>query len=83
MSAVRIPILLGHGADDPTVHARQSQRMAAALRKAGKDVEYLEFPNEIHGFALEANAIRWYETLIAFFEKNLAPRATTEPAASH
>ncbi|HEY8121018.1 MAG TPA: S9 family peptidase [Myxococcota bacterium] len=77
---IRIPVLLGHGVDDPIVHVKQSQRMAKALRDAGKDVTYLEFPNEIHGFALEANRIRWYEALIAFFEKNLAPRA--QPAAA-
>jgi len=78
---VQIPILLGHGTDDPTVHVRQSQRMAKALRDAGKDVSYLEFPDEIHGFVLESNRIRWYEALIAFFEKNLAPREAAITAA--
>jgi dipeptidyl aminopeptidase/acylaminoacyl peptidase len=79
----RIPVLLGHGVDDPIVHVRQSQRMAKALRDAGKEVTYLEFPDEVHGFALESNRIRWYEALIAFFEKNLAPREKKEmgPAA--
>jgi dipeptidyl aminopeptidase/acylaminoacyl peptidase len=77
---VRVPVLLGHGVDDATVHVHQSQRMAKALRDAGKDVTYLEFPDEIHGFVLEANRIRWYTALIAFFEKNLAPR---EVAALH
>ena len=72
---VRVPVLLGHGEDDQRVHVRQSRRMAEALRKAGKEVQYLEFPNEIHGFRLEANRVQWYEALVAFFEKNLAPRA--------
>ncbi len=72
---LRVPILLGHGEDDDVVNVVQSRKMAAALRKAGKPVEYLEFEHEIHGFLLEANRIRWYEALIAFFEKNLAPRA--------
>lgn len=76
---VRAPVLLGHGEDDQRVHVRQSRRMAEALRKAGKDVQYLEFPNEIHGFLLEANRVQWYEALVAFFEKNLAPR--TKPAS--
>ncbi len=71
----RVPVLLGHGENDQRVHVRQSRRMAEALRKAGKDVQYLEFPNEIHGFLLEANRVQWYETLVAFFEKNLAPRS--------
>ena len=74
VASVKVPVLLGHGEDDQRVHVRQSRRMADALRKAGKDVQYLEFPNEIHGFLLEANRIQWYEALVAFFEKNLAPR---------
>ena len=80
-SEVRAPVLLGHGEHDQRVHVHQSRRMAAALRKAGKDVEYLEFPDEIHGFLLEANRLRWYEALVAFFEKNLAPRAAPPAAA--
>jgi acetyl esterase/lipase len=79
---VRIPVLLGHGADDPTVHVKQSQRMAKALRAAGRNVEFLEFPDEVHGFLLEANRIRWYEALIAFFEKNLAPREKAAEVAA-
>jgi dipeptidyl aminopeptidase/acylaminoacyl peptidase len=79
---VRIPVLLGHGADDPTVHVKQSQRMAKALRAAGRNVEYVEFPDEVHGFLLEANRIRWYEALIAFFEKNLAPREKAAEVAA-
>ncbi|HEU4431543.1 MAG TPA: S9 family peptidase, partial [Myxococcota bacterium] len=79
---IRVPVLLGHGVDDPTVHVRQSQRMARALREAGKDVAYLEFPDEVHGFLLEANRIRWYEALIAFFEKHLAPSSGGASAPS-
>jgi dipeptidyl aminopeptidase/acylaminoacyl peptidase len=74
VAKVRVPVLLGHGSEDERVAVRQSQRMAKALKDAGKDVRYLEFPNEIHGFLLEANRVRWYEALIAFFEKNLAAR---------
>jgi len=78
---VRVPVMLGHGSDDERVHVRQSELMAKALKDAGKDVTFLEFPNEIHGFHLEANRIRWYESLIAFFEKNLAPRQAVPASA--
>jgi dipeptidyl aminopeptidase/acylaminoacyl peptidase len=77
---IAAPVLLGHGEDDDTVSVRHSRDMASALRDAGKPVEYLEFPHEIHGFLLEANRVKWYEALIAFFEKNLAPRE--QPAAA-
>ncbi|HKU14367.1 MAG TPA: S9 family peptidase [Steroidobacteraceae bacterium] len=80
VDAIRAPVLLGHGTDDQRVHVRQSQRMAEALRKARKQYEYLEFPNEHHGFLLEANRVKWYETLVAFFQRNLEPRSpATQP----
>ena len=78
VAEIRVPVLIGHGTDDQRVHVRQSQRMAAALKAAGKDYEYLEFPDEIHGFLVEANRIRWYGALIGFLDRNLAPR----PAAA-
>lgn len=77
---IRVPVLIGHGQDDQRVHVRQSRRMAEALRAAGKDHTYLEFPDEVHGFQLEANRIRWYEALIAFFEQNVAaPAGAAKP----
>ncbi len=80
---IRAPVLLGHGVDDQRVHVRQSQRMAEALKKAGKQVEYLEFPDEVHGFLLESNRVRWYERLATFFEENLAPRAAVADATRY
>jgi acetyl esterase/lipase len=71
---IRVPVLLGHGEDDQRVHVRQSRRMAEALEDAGKQVEYMEFPDEVHGFLLEANRVRWYERMAAFFEEHLAAR---------
>lgn len=74
VAEIRVPVLLGHGEDDQRVHVSQSQHMADALSTAGKKFEYIEFPDEVHGFLLEENRVRWYERLAAFFEENLAPR---------
>jgi dipeptidyl aminopeptidase/acylaminoacyl peptidase len=74
VAEITVPVLIGHGTDDQRVHVRQSQRMAEALKAAGKDYQYLECPDEIHGFLVEANRIRWYATLIEFLDRNLAPR---------
>ncbi len=70
---IRAPVLLGHGTDDQRIHVRQSQRMTAALRSAGKEVEYLEFPDEVHGLLLEKSRVQWFERVSEFLERVLAP----------
>jgi dipeptidyl aminopeptidase/acylaminoacyl peptidase len=84
---IRAPVLLAHGEDDERVHVKHSRMMAKALRSAGKEVEYLEFPHEHHGFLLEENRLRFYDRLGAFFEKHLAVQTPsnasgTEPATA-
>lgn len=71
---IRAPVLLGHGVDDQAVDVKHSRDMARALRKADKDVTYLEFENEPHGLLLETNRVRFYTELVRFFEESLAPR---------
>ena len=39
---VIIPILLGHGKDDPNVHMDQSRNMAKALRRLGASFEFCD-----------------------------------------
>jgi dipeptidyl aminopeptidase/acylaminoacyl peptidase len=80
--AIRVPVLIAHGVDDERVHVRQSEKMAKALQKAGREVEVLIFPDEIHGFKEERNRIEFYTKLSAFFEKNLAPRPAPGAAAA-
>ena len=79
---IRAPVLLAHGEDDPAVHIRQSERMARALKKAGKEVELLRFEHEAHGFLLQANRIRFYDALASFFRRHLAKPAGSKPASS-
>lgn len=81
VGAIRVPALIAHGVDDERVHVRQSEKMAKALQKAGKEVEVMIFPDEIHGFKEERNRIEFYTKLIAFFEKSLAPRPAPGAAA--
>lgn len=47
---VQGPLLLMHGRNDPRVHLSQSQRMADALRAAGKPVQLAVFDQAGHGF---------------------------------
>ncbi|CAN5502424.1 S9 family peptidase [soil metagenome] len=43
------PVLILHGVNDPRVKLEQSEMMVAALRKAGKQVEYVTFQGDGHG----------------------------------
>jgi len=54
------PVLLFHGDADRTVHRDQSARYAAALREAGGDVEFVEWPGGDHAFLGYPDEI-WYE----------------------
>src|SRR6185503_13659829 len=43
--------LIFHGDQDPLVDVQQSRDFHAALQKAGRSSEYVEFPGAGHGFA--------------------------------
>lgn len=45
---VKRPLLIIHGANDARVKQQESDQMVGALRKAGKEVEYVVFPDEGH-----------------------------------
>ncbi len=76
--AIRVPVLIGQGANDPRVKQAESEQIVAALRKAKKPVEYVLFPDEGHGFRRPANNIRFQTIAEAFLAKHVGGRA--EPA---
>jgi dipeptidyl aminopeptidase/acylaminoacyl peptidase len=53
--------------------------MVAAMRKDGKTVEYIVFPDEGHGFARPENNLRFNAATEAFLAKYLGGRC--EPAS--
>jgi dipeptidyl aminopeptidase/acylaminoacyl peptidase len=76
--AITAPLLIGQGLNDPRVNVRESDQIAAALRKNGKPVTYIVFPDEGHGFARPENNKRFNAAVEAFLAKYLGGRA--EPA---
>ncbi len=69
--AIRAPLLIAQGAQDPRVNIDESDQMVAALRKHGIAVEYLVKDNEGHGFRNEENRFEFYEAMEKFLEKYL------------
>ena len=65
---VRVPILLIHGVDDSVVPIEQSRNMDAALRRAGKQVRYVELKGDDHwlsGASTRTQMLQEVEKLLA------------------
>lgn len=75
---IKVPLLIGQGANDPRVNERESDQIVAAMRKNHEPVEYVVFPDEGHGFARPQNNRRFNAAVEAFLGKYLGGRV--EPA---
>jgi dipeptidyl aminopeptidase/acylaminoacyl peptidase/lysophospholipase L1-like esterase len=76
---IKIPLLIAQGANDPRVKQAESEQIVEAVRKAGKPVEYMLFPDEGHGFARPENRLKFYAAAEAFLAKHLGG-GRVEPA---
>jgi dipeptidyl aminopeptidase/acylaminoacyl peptidase len=65
---IKTPLLVVQGANDPRVTKREADQIVIALRDRGFPVEYLNAPDEGHGFAKPINNM----AMIASAEKFLA-----------
>ena len=77
---IRAPLLVIQGANDPRVKQVESDQIVAALRDAGRPVEYLVAPDEGHGFAGQENRLAMYAAIERFLASTWAA-ATRAPWA--
>lgn len=75
VDAVRVPLLIAQGANDPRVKQAESEQFVAALKEKGIDHEYLLFEDEGHGFAKPENRLKFYAAAEAFLAKHLGGRS--------
>jgi dipeptidyl aminopeptidase/acylaminoacyl peptidase len=68
-----VPLLLVHGKDDTVVPYEQSEKMAAALRKAGKPVEFVTLSHEDHWLSRGETRAQMLEATVAFLRRNNPP----------
>ncbi len=64
------PILLIHGRDDTVVPYSHSQKMADALKDAGKPFELVTLQGEDHWLSLSSTRLRMLEAAVEFVEKH-------------
>jgi dipeptidyl aminopeptidase/acylaminoacyl peptidase len=70
-AAIKRPLLIGQGANDPRVNQAESEQIVAAMQKHGLPVSYALFPDEGHGFHRPENNIAFFGVAEAFLSAHL------------
>lgn len=71
VNAIRKPMLIQQGVNDPRVPKSESDQIVAALEETGTPVWYLVFDDEGHGFRKKPNADFAFYTVILFAQEYL------------
>jgi len=73
-ASIKVPVLIGQGANDPVVRPAESEQIVAAIAKSGGAVTYVLYPDEGHGFARPENALDFTSRAEAFLAACLGGR---------
>jgi dipeptidyl aminopeptidase/acylaminoacyl peptidase len=74
-SAIRKPLLIGQGANDPRVKQAEADQMVAAMEANAIPVTYVLYPDEGHGFMRPANRLSFYAIAERFLARHLGGRS--------
>jgi dipeptidyl aminopeptidase/acylaminoacyl peptidase len=78
---IKVPVFLAAGGEDKTAPIKHSEKMEAALKKAGVSVDTLYEPTEGHGFYTLEHRRDFYTRLLDFLDRNIGDKARL--AAAH
>ena len=81
-ASIKVPVFLAAGGEDERAPIEHSKLMERALVKAGVPVETLYYPNEGHGFYVDANRTEFYTKLLAFLGRNIGGATATGASAA-
>ncbi|MDZ5648282.1 S9 family peptidase [Nitrospirillum sp. BR 11828] len=74
-AAIKKPLLIGQGANDPRVNQAESDQIVKAMKEKNIPVTYILFPDEGHGFARPENSIAFNAAAEQFLGACLGGRA--------
>jgi dipeptidyl aminopeptidase/acylaminoacyl peptidase len=74
VAAIKKPLLIGQGANDPRVKQAESDQIVKAMKDKGIPVTYALYPDEGHGFARPANRTSFYAIAEGFLAQCLGGR---------
>jgi dipeptidyl aminopeptidase/acylaminoacyl peptidase len=75
VDAIKRPLLIAQGANDPRVKQSESDQIVAAMLEKKIPVTYCLFPDEGHGFVRPANNLAFYGVMEVFLAEHLGGRA--------
>jgi dipeptidyl aminopeptidase/acylaminoacyl peptidase len=78
---IAVPVLIFHGDEDLNVDVDQGRKLAKALRKADKPVDYVEYEDDEHGLWRHASRIDMLKRIGRFLDANLDGPSRAEGAA--
>jgi dipeptidyl aminopeptidase/acylaminoacyl peptidase len=76
---IRAPLLVIQGAHDPRVVKAESDQIVTRLRELGREVEYVVFDDEGHGFTRRVNELRAARLTADWLVSHLADQPTDRP----
>lgn len=71
VDAIKSPVLVMHGKNDPRVQQGQAEAIVKALKDKGITVEYVLYPDEGHGINVPRNQIDFFGKAEKFLADNL------------
>jgi len=79
---IRVPVLLGAGEKDRVAPPGHTDQMLRQLRKAGVDVQHVEYEGEAHGNYLLKNRADWARRVLALLDRTIGGGAPAAVAAN-
>ncbi|WP_447727236.1 S9 family peptidase [Sphingomonas koreensis] len=75
VDAIKRPLLIGQGGNDPRVVKAESDQIVAAMKAKTLPVTYINYPDEGHGFVRPENRLSFFGITEGFLAKCLGGRA--------
>jgi len=72
---IKQPLLLAYGGADMRVPIDHGTKFYSAVKRTNPNVEWVEYPEEGHGFRLPKNSIDFWSRVEKFLDKNIGKGA--------
>jgi dipeptidyl aminopeptidase/acylaminoacyl peptidase len=74
-ASITQPLLLGYGGVDRRVPMYHGKKFYAAVSQTNKDVEWVQYPDEGHGWRQPGNNFDWWTRVEKFLDRNIGAGA--------